>query len=239
MRVGQPPVPRLGGGWLVLCMASGSAARGVVGFCWAHLCVHEGGRRPVVCCCAGSVGTAAAAADALCLVVLVSCGLDVRCWAGPGRCGLATGAVAWLSAWHADFGALCCCARCPGGMRCTRVCACVGVRVPMWGAGGWLAGSACERATSRASVCVRTGAVGFRAFGCSPARPPAPSLTHCHVGLFGGEAVSQWVAVAAAGGDGGARSTWLILPVVICLSQRLSHACLSSGLNTVRPRMAH
>ncbi|CUT98425.1 CHK1 checkpoint [Echinococcus multilocularis] len=68
--------------------------------------------------------------------------------------------------------------------------ACVGVRVPMW-AGGWLAGSvACERATSRASVCVRTGAVGFRAFGCSPARPPAPSLTHCHVGLFGGEAVT-------------------------------------------------
>ena len=24
--------------------------------------------------------------------------------------------------------------------------------------------------------------------------------------------------------------TWLILPVVICLSQRLSHACLSTGL---------
>jgi hypothetical protein len=33
--------------------------------------------------------------------------------------------------------------------------------------------------------------------------------------------------------------TWLILPVVICLSQRLSHACLSTRLNTVKPRIAH
>ena len=32
---------------------------------------------------------------------------------------------------------------------------------------------------------------------------------------------------------------WLILPVVICLSQRLSHACLSSSKNKVKPRMAH
>ena len=34
-------------------------------------------------------------------------------------------------------------------------------------------------------------------------------------------------------------ATWLILPVVICLSQRLSHACLSSSENKVKPRMAH
>lgn len=35
-------------------------------------------------------------------------------------------------------------------------------------------------------------------------------------------------------------ATWLILPVVICLSQRLSHACLSMrGLNTLKLRMAH
>src|ERR1700749_1144658 len=34
-------------------------------------------------------------------------------------------------------------------------------------------------------------------------------------------------------------ATWLILPVVICLSQRLSHACLSSSKNNVKPRMAH
>ena len=32
---------------------------------------------------------------------------------------------------------------------------------------------------------------------------------------------------------------WLILPVVICLSQRLSHACLSTSLIKVKPRMAH
>ena len=34
-------------------------------------------------------------------------------------------------------------------------------------------------------------------------------------------------------------ATWLILPVVICLSQRLSHACLSTGLSKAKPRMAH
>jgi len=31
----------------------------------------------------------------------------------------------------------------------------------------------------------------------------------------------------------------LILPVVICLSQRLSHACLSISTYTVKLRMAH
>jgi len=31
----------------------------------------------------------------------------------------------------------------------------------------------------------------------------------------------------------------LILPVVICLSQRLSHACLSVNFYTVKLRMAH
>ena len=34
-------------------------------------------------------------------------------------------------------------------------------------------------------------------------------------------------------------ATWLILPVVICLSQRLSHACLSISTYTVKLRMAH
>ena len=34
-------------------------------------------------------------------------------------------------------------------------------------------------------------------------------------------------------------STWLILPVVICSSQRLSHACLSTGRSKAKPRMAH
>ena len=35
------------------------------------------------------------------------------------------------------------------------------------------------------------------------------------------------------------KATWLILPVVICLSQRLSHACLSINFYTVKLRMAH
>ena len=34
-------------------------------------------------------------------------------------------------------------------------------------------------------------------------------------------------------------TTWLILPVVICLSQRLSHACVSTGRSKAKPRMAH
>ncbi len=34
-------------------------------------------------------------------------------------------------------------------------------------------------------------------------------------------------------------SIWLILPVVICLSQRLSHACLSTDFHIVKLRMAH
>src|SRR5512137_810125 len=37
----------------------------------------------------------------------------------------------------------------------------------------------------------------------------------------------------------GGLATWLILPVVICLSQRLSHAGLSISRNKVKPRMAH
>lgn len=36
-----------------------------------------------------------------------------------------------------------------------------------------------------------------------------------------------------------AAAPWLILPVVICLSQRLSHACLSTSLLKVKPRKAH
>ena len=34
-------------------------------------------------------------------------------------------------------------------------------------------------------------------------------------------------------------ATWLILPVVICLSQRLSHASLSINFYTMKLRMAH
>ena len=34
-------------------------------------------------------------------------------------------------------------------------------------------------------------------------------------------------------------ATWLILPVVICLSQRLSHACLRISIYSANLRMAH
>ena len=39
--------------------------------------------------------------------------------------------------------------------------------------------------------------------------------------------------------ESGNALTWLILPVVICLSQRLSHACLSISFQMVKLRMAH
>lgn len=47
---------------------------------------------------------------------------------------------------------------------------------------------------------------------------------------------------ASRGAGGRPRRTiviWLILPVVICLSQRLSHACLSISNYTAKLRMAH
>ncbi len=58
-------------------------------------------------------------------------------------------------------------------------------------------------------------------------------------GLVVGTVVGRPVALLVGGWMGVAGSsvsdrafwlvTWLILPVVICLSQRLSHACLSTG----------
>lgn len=38
---------------------------------------------------------------------------------------------------------------------------------------------------------------------------------------------------------GRVQEIWLILPVVICSSQRLSHACLSASRTKVEPRKAH
>ena len=50
-----------------------------------------------------------------------------------------------------------------------------------------------------------------------------------------------WVLCVASPGIAsvGNAQTWLILPVVICLSQRLSHACLSISFYTAKLRMAH
>ncbi|CAA6674302.1 unnamed protein product [Spirodela intermedia] len=38
---------------------------------------------------------------------------------------------------------------------------------------------------------------------------------------------ARWGGRGPRAGVAGGRATWLILPVVICLSQRLSHACVS------------
>ena len=56
-----------------------------------------------------------------------------------------------------------------------------------------------------------------------------------------GRATSRLTAPlrSVAGAFVRSRATWLILPVVICLSQRLSHACLSISDYTVKLRMAH
>ena len=51
--------------------------------------------------------------------------------------------------------------------------------------------------------------------------------------------VSARPAVLVTAAGRAEEDTWLILPVVICLSQRLSHACLSTGFGTAKPRMAH
>ena len=57
-----------------------------------------------------------------------------------------------------------------------------------------------------------------------------------------GHLLLPWVLSRFLGkslGWSGKRETWLILPVVICLSQRLSHACLSISLYTTKLRKAH
>ena len=48
-----------------------------------------------------------------------------------------------------------------------------------------------------------------------------------------------FACLACAGWRSSFVLTWLILPVVICLSQRLSHACLSISFYTAKLRMAH
>ena len=61
--------------------------------------------------------------------------------------------------------------------------------------------------------------------------------------VFGPSDLRSGCLVGAASGRGRLSAlkivTWLILPVVICLSQRLSHACLSISNHTVKLRMAH
>ena len=75
----------------------------------------------------------------------------------------------------------------------------------------------------------REGGRGESKWGV-PRGPGVPNGTSSESrGLRGFDPVASGPGVA----------TWLILPVVICLSQRLSHACLSTGLSKAKPRMAH
>ena len=67
----------------------------------------------------------------------------------------------------------------------------------------------------------RTGAQSLSTQRRWPARSLSPSRRRCSRAATRGTAI------------------WLILPVVICLSQRLSHACLSTYLDMVKLRKAH
>ena len=75
----------------------------------------------------------------------------------------------------------------------------------------------------------KSGPAGRAAGGAVPLRYP-PYLVTKH--LFRPE-------IRAVGQPRRTIVTWLILPVVICLSQRLSHACLSISNYTAKLRMAH
>jgi hypothetical protein len=73
----------------------------------------------------------------------------------------------------------------------------------------------------------------------SPALPGDPLGGAARVAVV--LAKRPWRPVTRAAGQVSWRTivTWLILPVVICLSQRLSHACLSISNYTAKLRMAH
>ena len=59
------------------------------------------------------------------------------------------------------------------------------------------------------------------------------------LGLFRGLTRGLYETDAHEARLGWTTATWLILPVIICLSQRLSHACLSASQIKVKPRKAH
>lgn len=114
------------------------------------------------------------------------------------------------------------------------------------------------RGRSDGITCVRTGSEGLQ-WGQldgrrrSPGAPGAvgaagrrmsplldsPTYTPPLRGLVGPARSAPFARWSAGAGAHQVLGIWLILPVVICLSQRLSHACLSSSENKVKPRMAH
>ena len=94
-----------------------------------------------------------------------------------------------------------------------------GLRLGEFGRGKWMAVMRIEGLAPRDSLSA----------GCSSPRP----LTKLRGGLIIGRDYPRTQSAPAK------IVTWLILPVVICLSQRLSHACLSISNYTVKLRMAH
>jgi hypothetical protein len=78
--------------------------------------------------------------------------------------------------------------------------------------------------------------------GLPQAAQPATRRTRCARSALTGATSNLNLSGALAVPVGQPRRTivtWLILPVVICLSQRLSHACLSISNYTAKLRMAH
>ena len=105
-----------------------------------------------------------------------------------------------------------------------------------------------ERArTDSVGVCPRSGGA-VRWGKKSPAwgKKSSSARRLSDASAFAREHVGPALAAGSVDGQGGPDTgltatvdIWLILPVVICLSQRLSHACLSTNFNTVKLRMAH
>ena len=100
------------------------------------------------------------------------------------------------------------------------------------------------RVAAKAAASMHRGAMRIVCYGCMS----VCELNNCKKPLMGFELADATRYTVWPSHAGCARArvlgqtsnvTWLILPVVICLSQRLSHACLSISLYTVRLRMAH
>ena len=100
------------------------------------------------------------------------------------------------------------------------------------------------RVAANAAASMHRGAIHIVCYGCMS----VCELNNCKKPLLGFELADATRYTVWPSHAGCARAsvlghssnvTWLILPVVICLSQRLSHACLSISLYTVKLRMAH
>ena len=113
----------------------------------------------------------------------------------------------------------------------------------------FVAGSLCfynKESTGRGSVRLLSflkGAIAILVtvfLSCKRKEDKTIHIQQSSAGVSRKPACSLFLAFFLSKRGGGERiATWLILPVVICLSQRLSHACLSMSIYTVKLRMAH